>query len=181
MSKSWNALVDEAFYSTITHLDLGQFWASIGTSDVDISYFVKLVSRCHHVKKLSLAFCTHLSDQSFFTIFQALPQQKARVTSLNLFYCYNLTRSGIKHVVEFFPVLEELNLGRCMKISNESFMLLQQLGELKHLSLVNFSFIHSFELSPNPCLQTCFAHHLCVGIGVGSVQIAGSTKRAYVY
>lgn len=70
-----------------------------------------------------------------------LPKQKeVPLTIVNVFYCQHLTDAFVKYLVDTFPSITDLNLGRCPLLTTKSFDLLGRMRHLKKLNMVSASF-----------------------------------------
>ncbi|KAF1780111.1 Leucine-rich repeat domain, L domain-like [Phytophthora cactorum] len=73
-----------------------------------------MVLRCHSLVSLSLSGCTHLSDDNIIDIVDSC----AKIVKLELAFCRELTDS-VLHAIAKHLSLEELNLSRCVRITDE--------------------------------------------------------------
>ncbi|KAG6961743.1 hypothetical protein JG687_00007541 [Phytophthora cactorum] len=76
-----------------------------------------MVLRCHSLVSLSLSGCTHLSDDNIIDIVDSC----AKIVKLELAFCRELTDS-VLHAIAKHLSLEELNLSRCVRITDEGML-----------------------------------------------------------
>lgn len=133
VNKRWHELVNITCAEHIDTLNLCQFWSRIGVLDTRL--FRGLVSKFHHVRHLNLAYCHKLNTDTLIDIITAIPQHQS-INKLNLFYCYELNDDSIDVVLQLLPKLTELNVGRCMTLTNRSIDLLSDCNTLRKLVIV---------------------------------------------
>jgi len=114
-------------------LDLGPFWAIIGSSHTD--HLVNFVRQFLVVEHLSFAYCHNLDADTLFKIIAALPSSKHRLRRLNLYYCYKLNNTVISRLVRELPQIEYIDIGRCIHIDGDGVQELGILPNLKYLRL----------------------------------------------
>jgi len=139
VSKHWNAWIKRAWRPPHGRfLCLEQFWARLGAPGTDSTPFVSLLSQMDGVEHISLAYCSGLTDaiaEQLFDVLAGTAERAGRVTSLNLFYCYQLSEKTICGLADRFPGLQDLNIGRVPKVTLSA---LEVLGsKLKHLRKLN--------------------------------------------
>lgn len=133
VNKRWNEIVQTSCRDYIDTLNLCQFWSRIGVLDTRL--FRSLVSKFHHVRHLNLAYCNKLTTEILIDIITAIPSHQS-ITKLNLFYCYELNDDSIDVILQLLPRLTELNIGRCMLLTNRTIDLLSDCDTLRKLVMV---------------------------------------------
>jgi len=135
VSKRWNNAIRTTWKDEQRTLCLEQFWAQLGLAHTD--KIVNIVRTMGHLTKLSVAYCSNLSDVSLIQILTILAQKQKEgsLISLNLFYCHSVTDVSAKYLVDHFPNLTELNLGRCQLLTEKAVELVGKLKYLKRLTL----------------------------------------------
>ncbi|OWZ21734.1 hypothetical protein PHMEG_0003681 [Phytophthora megakarya] len=94
-------------------------------SHIDVSYcssltatgIHKVVLRCADLVSLNLSGCTHLSDTNIIDIIDSC----AKIVKLELAFCRELTDSVLYAIAKHLS-LEELNLSRCVRITDDGMM-----------------------------------------------------------
>lgn len=125
--RSWQRHTAAARSSLIHRLHLGQFWSRVGV--LPDSCFTAIAAQFGAVVDLNLAYCSFLTGPTLLQIVRALPQP-SRLTKLNLFYCHLLTDDDIEQLLgakaeqEQLPLLRDLNLGRCNRLTERTVRLL---------------------------------------------------------
>ncbi|KAG3004932.1 hypothetical protein PC120_g18279 [Phytophthora cactorum] len=110
----------------LKHLDVS-YCPSLTASGIH-----KMVLRCHSLVSLSLSGCTHLSDDNIIDIVDSC----AKIVKLELAFCRELTDS-VLHAIAKHLSLEELNLSRCVRITDEG--MLEIAGQSSVLRRLNVS------------------------------------------
>lgn len=135
VSTHWRAGAVQARRSLIHRLHFGQFWSRIGV--LPTAHFISIARQFENVTEVNFAYCSFMTGEQLFAILAAIPSAQ-RITKLNLFYCYQLQDADIEQLVKSgsLPVLRELNLGRCNKLTERSVRLLsEQCPTLSYLNL----------------------------------------------
>ena len=125
VSRNWLAHTSTARSSLIHRLHFGQFWSRIGL--LPIEHFTHIAAQFHAITEVNLAYCSFMDGPAFFSILHAIPSF-SRITKLNLFYCYQLVDTDIQQMMgtKELPLLRELNLGRCNKLTERSVRILSE-------------------------------------------------------
>ena len=134
VNRRWQQDVVTARASFIHKLHLGQFWSRLGV--VDVGHFTRLVSAFTSVTELNVSYCHFLTNQHLVDIVHAIPHYE-RLERLNLFYAYNLTDDAVLALVPSLPALTDLNLGRCIRLTDRAVRALQPLSSLRSLVLTS--------------------------------------------
>ena len=137
VSTHWRTGSVDARRRLIPRLHLGQFWSRIGV--LPTQHFVNIAKQFDNVTEVNFAYCSFMAGEQLRAILGALPSA-ARITKLNLFYCYQLQDADIEQLLTSatLPVLRELNLGRCNKLTERSVRLLsEQCPTLTYLNLAH--------------------------------------------
>lgn len=144
VSTHWRTGCVTARRSLIHRLHWGQFWSRIGV--LPTAHFLAIASQFENVTEVNFAYCSFMTGDTLFAILAALPSAK-RITKINLFYCYQLQDADIEHLMRSgaLPVLRELNLGRCNKLTERSVRLLSE--ECPTLTYLNLA--HNPALGPD--------------------------------
>jgi hypothetical protein len=139
VSKRWNAAMRTAWREDLHTLCLEQLWCSFGPKDAE--KVLALMRNFGHINKLSVAYCSHVTDAMLVQMLNSLlPKQKEwPLTSLNVFYCNHVADSFVKYLSDNFPALTELNLGRLPQLTTKAFDYLAKLPNLRKLNMVSNS------------------------------------------
>ena len=124
--------VYEAKADLIARLHLGQFWSRLGVQPTE--HFLSLVSGYRAVRELNVSYCHFLTGDTLLALVKGTPGYE-KIERLNLFYCYNLSDEHIAAVLPLLPGLTELNLGRCIHISDKTLRTLRASATLRSLTL----------------------------------------------
>ena len=124
--------VYEAKADIITRLHLGQFWSRLGVTPTE--HFLSLISGYRAVREVIVSYCHFLTGDTLLALIKGTPSYE-RVERLNLFYCYNLTDEHVAAVLPLLPALQELNLGRCIHITDKTLRALRTSTTLRSLTL----------------------------------------------
>ena len=124
--------VYEAKTDLITRLHLGQFWSRLGVMPTE--HFLSLLSGYRAVRELNVSYCHFLTGDTLLALVKGTPSYE-RIERLNLFYCYNLTDEHVAAVLPLLPNLAELNLGRCIHITDKTLRVLRTSPTLRSLTL----------------------------------------------
>lgn len=117
----WLTSAAEARHSRIKRLHLGQFWSRIGL--MEPHYFTALCSKFHAINDLNVGYCHFITGEMLFTLIESIPNYQ-NIIRLNLFYCYNLQDQHIEKLLTLLPNLADINLGRCINLTDKAFSLL---------------------------------------------------------
>jgi F-box/leucine-rich repeat protein 2/20 len=91
----------------------------------------RVVSRCPKLISLDLSGCIHLKDKELMEILQSC----TKILKLKLAFCRDLTDEVLKTIAGTLW-LEELNLSRCVKITDEGLIaIISQFTNLEHLNI----------------------------------------------
>jgi hypothetical protein len=115
-------------------LNLEQFWFRLGLCKND--FFVNLIKQTDRIQHVSFAYCSALTDGTLRNFLTVLAEKRCPLQSLNLFFCPQLTDNTTDFIVQTFPDLQELNLGRCVQFSGRSIRSLATLRHLRKLNMV---------------------------------------------
>ena len=116
----------------IARLHLGQFWSRLGVTPIE--HFLSLVSGYRQVRELNVSYCHFITGEALIAVIKGIPSYE-RIERLNLFYCYNLTDEQVAAVLPMLPNLTELNLGRCIHITDKTLRTLRTSTTLRSLTL----------------------------------------------
>merc|ERR1712150_102474 len=105
-----------------------------------IPKIITLIKRFPIAVDVSLAYCNMVTDDSLKTILTELPTNPENIQQLNLFYNNRLSDSSIQWICERFPNLRNLNVGRCMHLTDKSMDRISNLLHLQKLSLLSTEF-----------------------------------------
>ena len=130
----WREAVSTAQSFVIHRLNLGQFWSRLGV--LDGRHFAQLVQRYRSVTDLNLSYCHFLTGTMLQQLVQALPQCE-RLERLSLFYCYSLTDDAVIALLPSLPALTDLNVGRCIHLTDRTTRSLYALPNLRSLTLTS--------------------------------------------
>ena len=134
VNRRWYHDVYTARGHLIHKLNLGQFWSRLGV--LDLAHFTRLTSAFHSVTELNLAYCHFLTPQHLIDLVHSIPHFE-RIERLNLFYCYGLDDAAISSLIPALPALTDLNLGRCIRITDRTVRSLASLQHLRSLTLTS--------------------------------------------
>jgi len=90
------------------------------SEEVDTEYLKRLFSHCP-IKKLIVKNCSQINDHGLKAI--ASSRHRDKLESLDLTSCYNVTDTGIQHLVKC-PNLKSLCLRSCLHVSDHALRLL---------------------------------------------------------
>jgi hypothetical protein len=93
---------------------------------------VLFLSQFSVLTEIDLSFCVNLSPDVLNRILSALPKPEL-LTTLNLYYAFNLNDSSIRFVSQCLPALETLDIGKCYMLSDLSIQYLSKLPKLRRL------------------------------------------------
>ena len=113
-------------------LCLEQFWSTLGPDGE--RNVLALAQKMDRIDSISLAYCAGCNDKLVQSLLQVFVDKRFPLRSLNLFYLGQLTDATIIYAASHFPDLTELNVGRCMLITDRS---MRELAKLKHLKKLN--------------------------------------------
>jgi hypothetical protein len=94
----------------------------------------KFVKQFRALAEVNLAFCSKLTDASLVALLDTV-LYKENVRKLNLYFCYELSDEAILYIVQTFPKLTHICLGKCVKLTDESMRHLSTLRQLKNVDL----------------------------------------------
>jgi len=139
--------------SIANRLDLAQFWSIVG--DDFILEITTLIKRFPIVTDISFAYCNNVGDETLKKFMEALKQDPKTIKKLDLFYNNRLTDKAILWICERFPNIEDLNIGRCMSVTDRALDKVASLKNLKKLSIssTELGLDSLMFLEENKCLE----------------------------
>ena len=134
VNRRWYSDVYTARAHLIHRLNLGQFWSRLGV--LDLGHFTRLTSAFRSVTDLNLSYCHFLTPYHLIDLVHSIHNYE-RLERLNLFYAYNLTDDAVTSLIPSLPSLTDLNLGRCIRLTDRTVRALMPLSSLRSLTLTS--------------------------------------------
>jgi hypothetical protein len=133
VNRNWyqNVKIAQKYYTKNLHF--GQFWSRIST--LHLESMLKFVNQFEQIIEVNFSYCHLLTNDICKQILTNIPNYN-NIEKLNLFYCYELTDDFIEWITVQLPHLHELNLGRCIKLTDRTLLSIAKLPQLRILNIV---------------------------------------------
>lgn len=141
-------------------LDLSQFWAVLGDENALLKPAVlqPIVAGMTSIQSINVSYCNSIKDSDLVQWLRLVPVEvRPNITSLNLYYCQQLSNASVLNVLRMFPNLIKLNLGSCTQLTDACIPFIVKFSPgLKQLVLSNnFSLTNEIlvDLGCHPSLE----------------------------